>query len=201
MTEYIGHIVSYFNKGMDNQKIIDLTKDLYRLTLFFPKKEPLRYKMREVADEILASFIKGLMKNAISDLEVLNSYLEVAKSQNWVKVEDLLELQNNYGSIKRDIESLKVPDHLPEKEGLAATQSTEKHYTAAKGENKKMQERQERILAFLREQGRIQVWQAKEILPEVTKRTLRRDFDALLKQGLIERIGERNNTFYQIKVV
>ena len=62
-----------------------------------------------------------------------------------------------------------------------------------------MPERQDRILAFLREQGRAQVWQVKNILPEVTKRTLRRDFEALLKQGLIERIGERNNTFYQIR--
>ncbi len=62
-------------------------------------------------------------------------------------------------------------------------------------------ERQERILAFLREQGRAQVWQVKQILPEVTKRTLRRDFENLLKKGVIERIGERNSTFYQMKTV
>jgi len=29
---------------------------------------------------------------------------------------------------------------------------------------------------------------------------LRRDFEFLLKQGKIERIGERNATFYQLKV-
>jgi predicted HTH transcriptional regulator len=62
-------------------------------------------------------------------------------------------------------------------------------------------ERQEKIMAFLKEQGRAQVWQIKQILPEVTKRTLRRDFDNLLKKGLVERIGERNNTFYQIKII
>ena len=62
-----------------------------------------------------------------------------------------------------------------------------------------MSERQEKILVFLKEQGRAQVWQVKQILPEVTKRTLRRDFENLLKKGIIERIGEKNNTFYQIK--
>jgi Fic family protein len=35
----------------------------------------------------------------------------------------------------------------------------------------------------------------------VTKRTLRRDFEKMLKEGIIERLGERNNTFYQIKTV
>ena len=64
-------------------------------------------------------------------------------------------------------------------------------------ENSPISERQEKILAFLKEQGRAQVWQIKQVLPEVTKRTLRRDFESLLKKRLVERTGERNNTFYQ----
>ena len=54
-------------------------------------------------------------------------------------------------------------------------------------------------LEFLKENGRAQVWQVKQIFPEVTKRTLRRDFGNLLKQGIIERIGERNGTFYELR--
>jgi len=38
---------------MDRNSLIQATNNLYRLTLFFPKKEPLRYKMREVANDIL----------------------------------------------------------------------------------------------------------------------------------------------------
>ena len=38
---------------IDKNLLIELTNTLYRLTLFFPKKEPLRYKMREVASDIL----------------------------------------------------------------------------------------------------------------------------------------------------
>ena len=40
---------------MNKDFLIQLTNDLYKLTLLFPKKEPLRYKMRELADEILAN--------------------------------------------------------------------------------------------------------------------------------------------------
>ena len=39
---------------MDKNSLIELTNKVYKLTLLFPKKEPLRYKIREVADDILA---------------------------------------------------------------------------------------------------------------------------------------------------
>jgi len=60
---------------VDKDFLIKLTNNLYRLTLLFPKKEPLRYKMRELADEILANQDE-------EKLEILNSFFEVAKSQN-----------------------------------------------------------------------------------------------------------------------
>jgi len=41
---------------MNKENLTQITNELYRLTLLFPKKEPLRYKMRELADDILANF-------------------------------------------------------------------------------------------------------------------------------------------------
>ena len=52
---------------------------------------------------------------------------------------------------------------------------------------------------ILKEKGRAQVWEIKQIFPEVSKRTLRRDFEQMVNQGIIERMGERNDTFYQVK--
>lgn len=42
---------------MEKKFLLQITNELYRLTLLFPKKEPLRYKMRELADDILANFL------------------------------------------------------------------------------------------------------------------------------------------------
>ena len=42
------------NKKKD---IIELTNKVYKLTLLFPKKEPLRYKIREISDTILENFV------------------------------------------------------------------------------------------------------------------------------------------------
>lgn len=178
---------------MDKQYLIELTNIVYKLTLLFPKKEPLRYKMREAADDILANYLA--QKDTGKSLEVLDGFFEVAKAQNWVKQEELLEIQKEYAKLK------KSGNQNPQTKEASAEGGPPQAQVSQPILQPMIPERQERILAFLRDQGRAQVRQLKEILPEVTKRTLRRDFEALLKQGLIERLGERNNTFYQIKTI
>lgn len=186
---------------MDKNYLIQLTSNLYKLTLLFPKKEPLRYKMREVADEILD---KCLRQNpgqnpVMNDLEILDGFFEVAKAQNWVAIAELLRIQEEYNKIKveikKSIESPPEPPILLEKPEEEKTESRPKQPPTTSGGGS----RQGKILEFLKEKGRAQVWQVKQIFPEVTKRTLRRDFESLLKQGIIERVGERNDTFYELK--
>ncbi len=182
---------------MDRDFLIQLTNNLYKLTLLFPKKEPLRYKMREVADEILA-------KPTERNLETLANFFEVAKSQNWVRAADVLAIQKEYDSLngefgkeKKENPLIKVSPRPME----IRPRTLEVLPQVVEVSSRPIPERQEKIMAFLRENGRAQVWQVKEILPEVTKRTLRRDFEHMLNQGIIERIGERNSTFYQVKTI
>ena len=177
----ISDIFNERKRLMEKERLIQLTNAVYRLTVLFPKKEPLRYKIREVANCIL-------VKPQKEDLEVLQSFFEVAKEQKWVREQDVLAIQAEYANLGEVIKVAK----------------TEKKKTNP-GENPGpipvvMAERQEKILAFLKEQGRVQVWQVKQVFPDVTKRTLRRDFEHMLGQGVIERIGERNDTFYHVKI-
>jgi hypothetical protein len=208
---------------MDRGFLIQLTNSLYRLTLLFPKKEPLRYKMREIADDILAECLrlnlkqdtnpKEYMGDSWADLEVLDGFFEVAKEQNWVSPEEILKVQENYSKLKEELKietdlemTLTLPLGKSKNEcssspfvSLGQEKEAKNEFIMLPAEeNSSISERQEKILAFLKEQGRAQVWQIKQVLPEVTKRTLRRDFESLLKKGLVERAGERNNTFYQV---
>ncbi|MDO8743283.1 MAG: DeoR family transcriptional regulator, partial [Candidatus Azambacteria bacterium] len=160
----------------DRSFLIELTSNLYRLTLLFPKKEPLRYKMRELATNILA-------KANEEDLEVLNSFFEVAKAQSWVSQQDILNLQAEYSKLRGEETAPNVSIPLPFRQNLNGQDN-----------------RQEKIIEFLKEIGRVKVWEVKQIFPYVSKRTLRRDFESMLNQGVIERMGERNETFYQLKV-
>jgi len=169
---------------MERDLLVQLTNVVYRLTLLFPKKEPLRYKIREVADDILA-------KSQEKDLENINSFFEVAKNQNWVSPDQILAIQKEYDNLRRAFKE--------EKEDPSVVRTVALQEIKEDPQNSLI-ERQEKILSFLRENGRVQVGQLVQVFPEVTKRTLRRDFEYMLGKGLVERIGERNDTFYQLKI-
>lgn len=185
----------------NKEGLVRLTQDLYHLTLLFPRKEPLRYKMREVASDIAAFFLaeeepsEKALKTLLSSMRVLDGFFEIAKSQNWTSPADLLRLQREYKALQ---DSLALPQRkeVP-KEDPVKLPAREQEREAAFALN----ERQERILSFLKERDQAQVWEIKEFLPDVTKRTLRRDFQALLHRGVIERVGERSATYYKIRSV
>ncbi|MFC1629772.1 DeoR family transcriptional regulator [Patescibacteria group bacterium] len=192
---------------MRKEDFISFTSQLYKLTLLFPKKEPLRYKMRELADDILASLIpsqlenisieKNELKKSINDLEILDSYFEIAKSQNWVSLSEILNLQEEYSKIRGrtikkflEIQVSKVKDLKGEKK---------ESISVRKSSDSSVSERQQKIIEILKEKEKSQVWEFKKVFPEVSKRTLRRDFEQLLSKGLVQRIGEYNMVFYKLK--
>lgn len=183
---------------MDREGLIKLTSKLYRLTLFFPKKEPLRYKVREIADNILASFVRlefskqrfSFEQEIKKEIEIIKAYLEIAKWQNWVSYFDILDIIERYDKIESDL-----TETVENKKPVILNQPKIEEVSL----NKELNPRKEKILQILKDKERVQVWEIKEALPETSKRTLRRDFEQLLKQGLVERIGERNDTFYKLR--
>jgi len=189
------------------EKLIELTKRIYQLTLCFPKKEPLRYKIREIADEILLNVIRGTKNPTHKDWEVLDSFLEIAKEQNWVSPKAILDVKKEYQDL---FENLYIPS-IKSQENLNLRENTlngvRPHLNLNGVEPQvvhepqviHVNERQRKILEILKEREKIQVGQVKEFFPNVSKRTLRRDFQKLVKKGIIERIGEKNNTFYKLK--
>jgi hypothetical protein len=198
---------------MDKDFLIKLTNNLYRITLLFPKKEPLRYKMRELTDEILAYLIKlspeecppSTEKKLIEDgslsaLEILDSFFEVAKEQKWVNLSQVLEIQQEYSKIRENLKKSKVYSQIIQVGGSIEEKPPEAKEDPEKIPNSNSSSnRQEKIMEVLKEKGKAQVWEIKIVFPEVSKRTLRRDFNYLVGKGLLERVGERNYTFYQLK--
>ncbi len=187
---------------MDKNQAIELTNRVYRQTLLFPKKEPLRYKLREVTDEILENLIqidshinsakkKDLIVDVQSKIEVIDAYFEVVKWQNWVSYFDIIKLKEEFGYLKSNLDVLAA---IQEKKPEIPVKTVK----VGKEEDSEMDERKKRIIGILKEKERAQVGDIKKILPEISKRTLRRDFDMLIKKGLVERIGESNNTFYKL---
>ncbi len=99
---------------MDKTYFVDLTNKLYRLTFFFPPKEPLRNRIRDMGDEILADVViileqeieekKEAAFRVERNIQILSTLLELSKFQNWIEEDKVKIVQDNYIAIKREVE-------------------------------------------------------------------------------------------------
>lgn len=105
---------------MTKKDLIKINLKLYELTLNFPKKEPLRYKLNEKALDILADYIlvgtqnpeldltkqRKVKNRLLKNVEVLLSFLEIAQPQrnkNWISSENLQQMQQYYSKVEQNI--------------------------------------------------------------------------------------------------
>lgn len=193
---------------MDKNYLLKITTNLYRLTLLFPKKEPLRFKVRELAGDIMAKVTELLVaepnhsQKIISDiktnLEIMDSYLELAKNQDWVSPFDVLEIQQEYANITKQIRLMEEPS-VNYLERNIQPKETENKSIFVKEELGGKETRQQKILDVLRNRESVQVGELLQVFPNISKRTLRRDFDCLLTKGVVERVGEKSATFYRLR--
>lgn len=161
--------------------------------------------------EILLSFLKlGKFQGWISDanfLIICNEYEKIKKeieidphpSYNKSPVIEILKKINTSNKeesqrMEAELPPIKVEESKPP---LLINKPTEDKEKKQKNQNI-FSERQNEILKFLKKNKKAQVMDLKKVLNDVTKRTIRRDIDDLLKKGSIVRVGEWNQVFYQI---
>lgn len=183
---------------MEKAYLLKLTLALYRVSELLPKKEPLRFLMREKANQILADGLlvfsekafhlakaeqKNLKSQILKNIAVLGGFFEIARAQKWLKEVNFLVLKREYANLEREVKNQGQTGVRP---------SSDPRLTLTL--------RGKKILQVLREKKRVQVKDLKEIFPQVSKRTLRRDFEELLDMNLVERLGDGNRTEYRIKL-
>lgn len=159
-------------------------------------------------------------------IELLVGYLDRAKEEDWVNPENFSLLKEEYGNIQEFLEIFEGISFSEEKIVLdsevedrgSREQGKESPKESIRGSDNEAEvplpvstipskvpdksvltQRQKRIIDFLRTKQDAQVWELQKILPEVTKRTLRRDLDELLQKNLVERKGEWNAVAYELK--
>ena len=202
--------------NLSKNYLLQVTNELYRITLLFPKKEPLRYKMRQLSNDVLANFVDlfkdgdiGEKARVIEDthnkIEVLDGFFNIARAQNWVRPSDVLGLQEEYNEIKKGFASIRVNEKKQEVAQIVThvpiSVIEKPHKEELKPKEVILSSRQEKILRILEDKDKAQVNDVKGYFPDTSKRTLRRDLKGLLDFDLIRRRGERNSTFYEIRDV
>ena len=179
---------------MNSDFIIRLTLGLYRVTEVFSENPALRRKIEESASRLLVNLIlvseeKGngeAVVRALTELEALLDYLQDMKRLRVLNDRNFVVLEREYAKVRRFLDLAGGPESLVD--NLISLRMN-----ATKGLNG----RQEKMLEILRYKEKVQVWELKKLLPDVTKRTLRRDVDDLLKRNLVVREGEWNDIFYR----
>lgn len=198
------------------EKFIQITTAVYKLLEFFPDNDPLKNKAKEKVLEISeglvitsgtrgwASFNKDkAQEKLIEDIDILLNYLKLAKHFGWIDSMNYIIISKEYervvGQLKPTIQTPKKLETIipiPQREEPVKVQPTQKKEPVAT--NFEMSDRQKKILEVIKEKGKAQVSDFKAVLSDVTKRTIRRDLDELLRLERVIRVGEWNKIEYQI---
>ena len=203
-------------------KFVKLTHAVYKLLDFFPEGEPLKNRAKEKALSVmdglvLVSGINGwasLQKEKtesrlLEDIEILQAYLKLAKMHGWIDNVNFLIICQEYDKIKKEINPSfdltqrvlgfgledKISAVLPEPELAENSENVSERQNPPSSE---ITARQGKILELLKEKEKAQVSDIQTVLPDITKRTIRRDVDDLLKKGKVVRAGEWNQVFYRV---
>ena len=170
------------------EDLLNLTNTLYKLVEYFPEADPLKNKLKEKALQIMSrrSGIPPVAGESSiqEDVDLLLGFLLIAKNQGWLNDVNYLALSAEYGKIKAAENGSPPAKEVVKKEKVRLENLTG---------------RKAKIVEFLEKKEKAQVMDLQKVLPDVTKRTIRRDLDELLGSGRIVRVGDFNQVFYRIK--
>jgi hypothetical protein len=212
---------------MDREYFIQLTLGLYRVTEMLPDKEPLKFKLREKANDILAVLasvnfdVQSADQEAIlRDISVISIYFEIAQEQGWIDSRNFLVLKQGYANLRELSIQKKFLQKNQDSERNNESRSQEKEYynqvnnqertkkiqekfknteKIAKTEIVEFPERKGEIYGILNKKGPLRLIQMLQYFPEVSKRTIRRDLAFLVRKNAIQRYDKGKLTFYRVK--
>jgi len=185
------------------ERFLKLTNAVYKVLDFFPESDPLKNRAKDKALAIMENLVlvdgnkawtrvgeiikeEKIKIQILEDIDILLGYLWIAKTQNWLNSANFLIIANEYERVKKEYESItELTQKLPGLDDLAVEEKTT--------------DRQKIILDYLAQNNRAQVMDLQTVLPDVTKRTIRRDLDDLLEDEKIVRTGDFNQVSYQLK--
>ena len=192
---------------MNRDFFVKLALGAYRVTDVLPSAEQKKAEIRSLANSALAHLIlfseanpitqeqrQSLIPKMQGEIDSLVRYFVELTNSGKVEKKYSLILEKEYQKIARWLAEQQIQDSAPVEIRPVIRQGA----PSDDGANS-LSERQRKIMGILQNKEKTQVWELQKVLTEVTKRTLRRDLDELLSLNLIERKGEWNAVFYQLR--
>ncbi|OGY23959.1 MAG: hypothetical protein A2172_02785 [Candidatus Woykebacteria bacterium RBG_13_40_15] len=171
---------------MKQDFLFKLTNGVYRVTNLFPKEEPLKFKIREMALEIFTDFISASPNPGVKTLEevtpqicssidIITGLFDLSEACGWVNSKNFSVLREGYDKVKQYLQNHNLTENQP-----------------------LLGSRKEKIREFLNSNGGAPTREILEFLGGgMSKRTLRRELGELVRDGAIERMGRCNQIYYK----
>ena len=186
---------------------IKLTLAVYKVAGLLPDNEPLKYKIKDKAGDILAKLIlanpneKHLDREGLlEDIKIINGFFDIAREQEWIDSLNFQILEQEYNRIIDNIKS-----HRSEhEENKKSEDDKSRIYTNRDSRTKtnflknNLSSRQKRIIEILKGKGSMRLAELHIFFPQVNERTLRRDFQILISQNIAKRFGQGKQMFYRL---
>ena len=163
------------------KRALDLVMAVYRVTKLFPEGEVLIGQIRKTANEILSEIILRRNKEIIKHIQIILNYFEIAKDQKWIKDANFDILTREYNGVLNSIE-----------QGISKKKIV-KNKTISK-----LNQRQNTILEKIKNLDKFRLKDLNVLFPNLNSRTLMRDLDQLIENGLMKREGRGRGSYYKI---
>jgi len=163
------------------KRALDLVMAVYRVTKLFPEGEVLIGQIRKTANEILSEIILRRNKEIIKHIQIILNYFEIAKDQKWIKDANFDILIREYNGLLNSIE-----------QGIGKKKIV-KNKTISK-----LNQRQNTILEKIKNLDKFRLKDLNVLFPNLNSRTLMRDLDQLIENGLMKREGRGRGSYYKI---
>lgn len=213
-------------RAMTEENIIKLTNALYKVTDLFPKEEPLKFAIRKEGLDVLffSNVVKGKsvsvparekgehLDKVLAKIELIKTYFNIAKEQEWVSERNFMILEREYDSLKDSLslEVLRVKE--VKKQPVMEMKPAVPVPVMAKEERKAEPEKREvkhinyeelssiqlRMLEILQSKGHLKANQISEFFPEMNPRTIRRELKGLKDSKIINSNGGGKMTVYGV---
>ena len=190
------------------KKAVGLTLALYRVTALFPKEEPLRWRLRQAADDILGDIVEfgyyngdeKIEKRIAAKIEVINALLEVAREIGLTHPLNFSVLVREYSWLSDFC--AKLATHKESSTKLYTWNNFvdgHKQETSPKRVEKStggLNNRQKAIIEHLKSAGEARISDFFKKFQGISSRTIQRDLQDLVARDLLKREGEKRWTTY-----
>lgn len=177
---------------------------LYRVSDILPQNEALRFKLREEALNTISHAEHFYLDPNVlnykfgASLSTLNQYCVLAREQRWLSEKNFLIVENALKELQNALSELEAKDVKSKKhEKSTRKRALQKSVINLTAVNFGVSTRQKQLLTYLQEKNEVRVGDLTEFFPRISKRTIRRDLDSLVKAKLIARGGKTNGTLYR----